>query len=79
MHCLPTLICALHVCIVRAAAAERMVAAVYSDAQQSTAHCAPLTDRMDAYKLAAEAGHTAGRVTYAHLLLTGREVSANYI
>jgi hypothetical protein len=52
-----------------------MVAAVYADAQRSTASCAPLTDRMDAYKLAAEAGHTAGRVTYAQLLLIGREVS----
>eukprot|EP00953_Heterococcus_sp_UTEX-ZZ885_P030037 15890-Heterococcus_DN1.PRE.6 len=56
-----------------AAAAERMIAAVYTDAQRSTASCAPLSDRMDAYKLAAESGHTAGHVTYAHLLLTGRE------
>jgi TPR repeat protein len=61
---------------VHAGTAERMVAAVYEDAQRSTASCAPLKDRMDAYKLAAESGHTAGRVTYAHLLLTGREVTA---
>jgi hypothetical protein len=45
---------------VHAGTAERMVAAVYEDAQRSTASCAPLKDRMDAYKLAAESGHTAG-------------------
>ncbi|CAM9421785.1 unnamed protein product [Choristocarpus tenellus] len=47
--------------------------ALFLHATSTTSLCRPFSERLEAYRIAAEAGHTEGQLRYASLLLNGKE------